>query len=89
MSGIARPDSVKAVGQSHLERADIAPQPPLQFSVNAASLSPHPHFLLTPFRLGHHRLSAGIGLLLSQHFQFDGDWLAGFKIDHFAAIHFI
>ena len=89
MSGIAHPGPLKAIGQLRLERADIAPRPPLQFSFNAASLSPHAHFLLTPFRLGHHRLSAGIGLFLSRHFQFDGDWLDGFRIDHFAAIHFI
>ena len=89
MSCITRPGPLKGIGQLHFERADIAPRPPLQFSFNAASLSPHPPFLLTPVRLGHHRLSAGIGLFLSRHFQIDDDWLAGFKMDHFAAIHFI
>jgi len=89
VSGITRPGPLKAIGQLRLERADMEPLAPLQFSFNAASLSPHPPFLLTPVRLGYHRLSAGIGLLLSRHFQIDDDWLAGFKIDQFAAIHFI
>lgn len=55
MNCIARPDPLKAIGQLRLERPDIAPQSPLQLSFNAASLSPHPHFLLTLFRLGYHR----------------------------------
>ena len=89
MSGMTRPDPLKAIGQLHLERAGIAPRPPLQCSFNAASLSPYPHFLPTPFRLRHHRLPAGIGLILSRYFQIDDDWLAGFTIDHFAAFHSI
>lgn len=89
MSGMTGPDPLKAIRQLHLQRADIARQPPLQISFNAASLSPHLHFLPRTFRVGHRRLSACIGLVLSTHFKIDDDWLSEYRIDFFAAIHFI
>ena len=89
MSCITRLGPLKGIGQLHFERADIAPRPPLQFSFNATLLSSHPPFLLKPVRLGCLRLSAGIGHILSRHFQIDDDWLSAFKIGFFTAIYFI
>jgi hypothetical protein len=89
MSGMTGPDPLKALRQLHLQRADIARQPPLQFSFNAASLFRIQFSCWHLFALVISRYLRASDISLSRHYQIDGDWLAEFTIDHFAAIHFI